>query len=181
MFDTSIFTVFPEIKTNKFLLRELRVDDVGDFFTYISDENVKEFLSDDSAPGSLVSARAELGYWRGLFKSKRSIYWGIEIDGKLVGTCGYNNWSRVNRRCEISYDLAYNYWNRGIMTKAIAEISDFALENMGVNRVQATVATDNIGSIKVLEKNNFIREGTLKKFGMLHNVMKDFYMYAKVR
>ena len=52
---------------------------------------------------------------------------------------------------------------------------------MKLTRIQATVAIDNIPSIKMLEKVGFNQESLLQKYGVLHGVAKDFYMYALVQ
>ncbi|MEQ9115438.1 MAG: GNAT family protein [Rickettsiales bacterium] len=179
--EDKIFANFPTIKTDKFLLREIKISDAKHFFEYITNSNVVEFLSSEELPDSYSNAISELSYWKGLFDNKRSIYWGIEKDSKLIGTCGYNNWNRTHKRCEISYDLSYSHWGQGIMTEAVKLIVRFAFNEMGINRVQSTVATDNIASIKVLEKNHFKREGRMEKFGILNGKLKDFFMYSRVR
>jgi len=176
----TFFNKFPTIKADEFFLREIELYDAKNFLEYMTNPNVVEYLSEEDAPTDYASAIDELSYWRGLFINKRSIYWGIEKDKKLIGTCGYNNWSKTHKRCEISYDLSYDYWSQGIMSKVVSIIVEFAFDKMGVNRVQSTVATDNIGSIKVLERNNFICEGKLSKFGILNGKEKDFYMYSRV-
>ena len=178
-----IFSEFPAIESSNFKLRRLRESDVEDFYHYIIDDNVKKYLSDADIPSSLENAKSELMYWAHLYTLYKSIYWGIATleDDKLIGTCGFNHWNRMHRRAEISYDLAFSHWGRGIMTQAIKSITEFALSKMDVQRVQATVAVDNISSIRVLEKCGYQKDGILQKYGILHGESKDFYMYSLTR
>jgi len=174
---------FPVIKLKAVTLREIVDEDVVYFFDYINNSEVKTFLSADDSPPTIEKAREELGYWGKLFRYRHCVYWGI-ADNKtdeLIGTCGYNNWSLCHRRCEISYDLNRKYWGRGIMTDVIGAMSDFAFEKMQVNRIQATVVQENIGSIKVLERNNFSQEALLNEFCIIHGKIHNSYMYAKLR
>ena len=63
---------------------------------------------------------------------------------------------------ELGYLLAEEYWNQGIMSRAV----HFALKSLrnrqsatgGTVKVQANVLTDNQASQRVLEKNGFIRQ-----------------------
>ncbi len=178
-----IFSRFPVIKLDDdFFLRRIAVDsDYLDFFDYINKPEVAAYLSADDLPKSSDTARVELGYWNQLFDRKSCIYWAIATrdSNKLIGTCGFNYWNKGRKRTEISYDLNHSYWGKGITTKAVQAIVDFALKNMNVQRVQATVAIDNMPSIKVLEKNGFKREGVMEKYGFLKDEARDFYMYAK--
>jgi ribosomal-protein-alanine N-acetyltransferase len=175
-----VFNNFPSFDIGDFLLRELSIKDAKDFFNYMSDPNVGKYISDEDLPRSLAAAEEELAYWASLFSYRRSVYWGIALkkSNQLIGTCGFNVWSRTHRRAEISYDLNRTYWGKGIMTKALRIICDYAFAAMDVNRIQATVAHDNIGSIRVLEKLDFSKEGSLREYGILHGQKKDFYMYS---
>ncbi len=179
-----VFEQFPIITLDEITLRKISTEeDHKDFFNYIIVPEVAHYLSSDDIPTDLDSARYELGYWAKLFDYRHSFYWAIIAEGsnKIIGTCGFNNWNKGQRRCEISYDLDYKYWGQGIMTKAIAAIVDFAFNAMEVERVQATVALDNIPSIRVLEKVGFIKESLLKSYGVLQGEVRDFYMYAKLK
>jgi ribosomal-protein-alanine N-acetyltransferase len=64
--------------------------------------------------------------------------------------------------------------------EAVKAISDFALKEMKIERIQATVAIDNLPSIKVLEKSGYNQECLMKKYGVLHSKTKDFYLYSLV-
>ena len=177
------YSIFPTIKRDQVTLREITPEDAESFFEYINDQGVKEHLSDDDSPATIEKAKDELGYWGKLFRYRHCVYWGIADNktDRLIGTCGYNNWSICHRRVEISYDLDRKYWGQGIMTDVIGTICDFAFTKMEVNRVQATVVADNIGSIRVLEKNGFLREGVLKEFCVIHGEINDSYMYSLLK
>ncbi len=176
----SIFSKFPVLALGKVNLRQLTKDDTKDFYSYISQDGVKKYLSDQETPRDLISAEVELMYWAGLFRQMRSIYWGIvtKDTNRLIGTCGYNNWSRIHNRVELSYDLNCNYWGRGIMTEAVSAITRFAFEELQASRIQATVVFDNISSMRVLEKAGYLCEGKLRNYNVLHNKTVDALMYA---
>jgi ribosomal-protein-alanine N-acetyltransferase len=179
----TIFDSFPVLTINdNIVLRKINIeDDYKNFFYYITNPLVTKYLSSDDIPASIDFAKIELGYWDKMFDRKSSIYWAISLikANKIIGTAGFNFWNQTQRRAEISYDLDPNFWSKGIMTSSIEAITNFALENMQVQRIQATVAIDNFSSIKVLEKNGYNQEGILKKYGYLSDQMIDFYMYAK--
>lgn len=179
---SEFFTTFPELDLGDIVLREIKEDDVKSYFSYISHKDVVKFLSDDDIPKDLEQASKELAYWRNLFHYRHSVYWGISHKGssKLIGTCGFNNWIRTHRRGEISYDLAPSSWNKGIMTKALRAMCDFAFTAMNLQRIQATVADDNMASMRVLDKLAFQQEARLRHFGRLHGRARDFFMYSLV-
>lgn len=178
----NIFEHFPVIDLGDIILRQISIDnDYVNFFNYITHPEVTKYLSNDDIPSDLENAKVELSYWSRLFDFHSGFYWAIALkdSNKILGTCGFNHWNRSQWRAEISYDLDYNYWGNGIMTKAIEAITNFGLQTMKVQRIQATVATDNLPSIRVLEKAGFTRESLLCKYGVLQGESRDFYMYVK--
>ena len=178
-----IFTEFPEIDLGKIVLRELLPSkDSKDFFKYVTNKNVSKYTSDSELPLNITSAENDLAYWADLFKLGRSIYWAIadKKTNTIIGSCGFNYWNKQHGRLEISYDLDYNFWGNGFVTKSVNAITDLAFKKLHARRVQATVATDNNRSIKVLELCEYKKEGVLSKYYTLQGITKDGYMYAKV-
>jgi [ribosomal protein S5]-alanine N-acetyltransferase len=174
---------FPVIEVGDIILRELTEDDTEDYFNYMSRPEMSACLVESNFPSTMQHALEEVRYWGGLFRNKRSFYWAIALrdTNKLIGTAGFNNISIVNLRAEISYDLDYNFWGKGIMLKSIKAILKFADNSLGIVRTQATVITDNQRSRNVLERCGFNAEGLLKKYEVVKNVHKDYLMYARVR
>lgn len=171
---------FPIFDMGNFLLREITLKDVDNYFYYMNDPHVAAFLSVGLCPSSIEESTKELEYWSGLFRYGRGFYWGIALcdTGQLIGTIGFNYISFTNKRAEISYDLDYGYWGKGIMTRAMKKILQFAEQELGIVRLQALVVKTNIRSIKLLERCKFQYEGKLRKYEVLHGKNEDSLMYA---
>jgi ribosomal-protein-alanine N-acetyltransferase len=179
----SIFEYFPRFDLGDVHLREIRISDSAAYHRYMNNDEVKEFLTQDNIPITLDAAAEDLRYWSGVFTHRRSIYWGIattETD-ELIGTIGFNVWNRVHNRVDISYDLDQRFWGKGIMGRAMSWVVKFALEEMNVVRIQATVALGNVRSVKLLERSDFQQEGILRKYEIIAGKYTDYYMYALVR
>ena len=87
-------------------------------------------------------------------------------------------------RIEISYDLAHQYWNRGIMTKAIQAITKYAFKEFHygrVNRVEAFVSTANLPSKNLLMKCGFVLEGILRQHRYHRGAYVDVYSYSLLK
>lgn len=177
-----LYGPFPVIDLNDIVLREIIDEDAIDYFNYMSKDEMCGFVTTANRPLTLGHALEELRYWGGLFRNHRSFYWAIALkdSNQLIGTAGFNIISGTHLRAEISYDLDYSYWGKGIMLKTIKAILKFAESALGIVRVQATVIIDNERSIKVLERCGFKREGILKKYEIVEGQHKDYYMYARV-
>ncbi len=64
---------------------------------------------------------------------------------------------------EIGYRINENYWNKGVATKVIRTMANYLFNEIGINRMQATVIPDNIYSAKSLMKNGFTKEGLIRQ------------------
>lgn len=56
------------------------------------------------------------------------------------------------------------YWGRGVGTDAVRTLSDDALANGNLRRLDARVFAPNVASARVLEKCGFRLEATLREF-----------------
>lgn len=63
----------------------------------------------------------------------------------------------------IGYFLAEPYWGKGIAAQAIQLVVKYLFETAEVNRIQAEVMPFNERSKRVLLKNGFTKEGTLRQ------------------
>jgi [ribosomal protein S5]-alanine N-acetyltransferase len=107
--------------------------------------------------------------------------WAITLDDIAVGGCGLQRGEgQFGCQIEIGYWLGEPYWGRGVACRAVHVLSRRALAMPGVVRVFAGVHADNVASMRVLEKNGFEREGTLRKGALKAGVPIDRVIYAKI-
>jgi ribosomal-protein-alanine N-acetyltransferase len=108
-----------------------------------------------------------------------SCRWALaDANDRLIGTCGYSNWSLPHSHAELVYDLSPPFWGRGLMRTAARQVISWAFHTAGFNRVHAFVMTSNAPSIRLLEKLGFSHEGTLRQFRVARGIPRDFHVYA---
>lgn len=96
-------------------------------------------------------------------EGKTGIFRAIVVDGEVVGNISVEGKDDI--RCmdsEIGYLLLNEEFSKGIVTEATRQIVKIAFENLNIIRITGLVCEENIGSRRVLEKNNFILEGIMK-------------------
>ena len=81
---------------------------------------------------------------------------------------------------EIYYKLHPSYWGKGYATEIAKSLVKFGFEKMHLHKVEAGVQTENIQSIRVLEKAGMTREGLRRKILPIRGEWKDNYHYAIV-
>lgn len=106
----------------------------------------------------------------------------IVRDGELVGGVGVKPMRDVHAGTgEIGYWLGEPYWGRGIATRALGMMVEYAFDELLFVRLQALVFAGNAASMRVLEKNGFVREGVMRKHVRKNGVITDAVLYAKLR
>jgi ribosomal-protein-alanine N-acetyltransferase len=63
----------------------------------------------------------------------------------------------------IGYTLNEGFWGQGYAAKTVKLIVNFLHNYIGINRIQAFVMPVNIKSSRVLLRNGFIKEGTIRQ------------------
>ena len=106
----------------------------------------------------------------------------IVVDGKIIGTISVEQKEDVYQKdSEIGYYLLQEVYSKGIMTEVVRQICEIAFEKLDIIRITGMVYEPNIASRKVLEKNNFLLEGVMKKAVIKNKNIYDLYIYGKVR
>ena len=69
----------------------------------------------------------------------------------------------------------------GIATQAVEMILRYGFEQLNVERIYAGTFEYNVGSMRVLEKNGFIKEGIARRAVFKNHKFYDEYRYGKLK
>jgi len=165
----------------EYVLRHLKPSDDSAWYAYLSDPQVTRLTSYHIESVSDVAAMIE-GYIAG-YAQQTSTRWAIarKDSDTLIGTCGYYWWNASNSVAELGYDLSRNYWGKSVMTRAVQAALKWGFETLEINRIQATVMVENFSSARVLEKNGFLQEGTLREYKISRGIPCDYWMFSLLR
>ncbi|MBD2563046.1 MULTISPECIES: GNAT family N-acetyltransferase [Nostoc] len=169
---------FPELETERLLLRETTLQDAEAIFAIFSNPAVTQFHDLDTFT-SIEEAIAVIERRAKRFEQGEGIRWGIarKQDNVLIGSCGFR-WNPQEHSAEVGYELVSTFWRQGIMTEAVHTILQFGFEKMGLCFVVAQVMLDNIASKKLLEKLGFQSQGVLKQHGFFKGQYHDLEQFV---
>ncbi|WP_315122426.1 GNAT family protein [uncultured Clostridium sp.] len=103
----------------------------------------------------------------------------LKDNGKLVGSVSlYHIFRGSLQKCLIGYSLDKQYNGRGYTTEAVSLAIEFAFNELKLHRVDAGVMLSNIGSMRVLEKAGFHREGIEQKGVKINGKWEDHQIFA---
>ena len=102
----------------------------------------------------------------------------IRCDRELAGGFDFRH-LRANDKAEIGYWLGSRFCGRGVMTEVVGAACRYARERWKLERLEAFVYPHNQGSILVLERNGFSREGILEDFYKRDDRLVDALLFTK--
>jgi RimJ/RimL family protein N-acetyltransferase len=79
--------------------------------------------------------------------------------GEAVGQMSFRRHPDQPGTIELGYGINPSYWNRGYATEMAQAMVAWAKERPDVGRIVSECLTENVGSIRVLEKSGFHRTG----------------------
>jgi RimJ/RimL family protein N-acetyltransferase len=168
-----------ELRTDRLVLREFRLDDQDAAHRYGSDEDVTRYTT--WGPNSLTDTANYLSevVRRASAEPRTSFILAVVTsDGFLIGAAHLKLTEAEHRQGELGYVLAKDSWGLGYATEVARCLIDFGFGELGLGRITATCHPDNLASARVLEKVGMRLEGTLRDHFQVRGVWRDSKLYS---
>lgn len=98
-----------------------------------------------------------------------------------MGSCAVWVDSAQHCRGGLGFVVDRTYWGRGLATEAAGQLVAIGFEDLGLERLEATCRPANVGSVTVLERVGFQREGLLREHVLSRGHRQDSLLYAVLR
>jgi len=166
------------MKKNSSLLREWNLSDAESIAENANNINIWNNLRDALPhPYSIEDGKEFIRMT--MSQTKPATLFAIVIDEKAVGSIGFYLKTDVERiTAELGYFIGEKYWNRGITTEAVKQITQYAFTNFPLHKIYATPFDFNIASHKVLQKAGFELEAILKHGAIKNGKIIDLHYYS---
>jgi ribosomal-protein-alanine N-acetyltransferase len=120
-------------------------------------------------------------HWINFAQNSNSIF-AITINDKAIGSISLQQHSDIERlSAEVGYWIGEDYWGNGITSSALEGIVNYGFKELKLQRIFAVPLEQNIASRRVLEKNEFLLEGILRKSVIKFNEIYNQALYAKIK
>lgn len=173
---------FECLYTNRLILRKFSASTFDQLYKELSEEEQMHYLG--------VTTKEELEaeqkkYKEGLTTYNRKLLYFQLLDKtteRIIGWCGYHTWYIQHRRAEIGYGLfEESLKHQGLMTEAMEVIVEYGFKEMDLHRIEAFIGSDNVPSLKLIKKMNFIQEGHLKEHYFHEGKLEDSLVFALIK
>ena len=151
------------IETRRLVLRTLEPSDVGTrYLTWLSDPEVNRYMEIRFAP---VHSIDELQtFVQSVNASTGNLLLGIFLrEGQRhIGNIKLGPIRHDHHRAEIGFMIGEkDSWGRGYASEAIAALSEYGLDQLGLEKITAGCYATNVGCAKALLKAGFVQEATI--------------------
>jgi ribosomal-protein-alanine N-acetyltransferase len=174
------FTPFPNLKTDRLLLRRVDQSDANEIFALRSNAENMKYIPRPIVK-TIEEALEHIAMIDNKIETNEGINWAItlkECPEQLIGIIGHYRIKPEHFRAEIGYMLLPHFQGKGIITEAIKEVVQYGFQEMGLHSIEAIIDPENTASAMVLEKNNFVKEAHLKENEYYDGRFLDTVIYS---
>lgn len=171
-----------QLTTTRLKLRPPRRGDEQDLFAIHSDPVVMRYFSEPAWTDPERATR-QIDDDAGRFERAESFRFAIVLadTGRVIGNCTVYALHRQNRRGEIGYALARDYWGHGYMQEALQALLAFAFGECDLHRLEADIDPRNTASASALTRLGFTQEGLLRERWIVAGEVSDSALYGLLR
>lgn len=148
-------TVKKILETDRFLLRELTVDDAMSFYELNENPKVIQYTGDRS----FESVEEALSFLQNYKDYEENGYgrWAVidKSNNEFLGWCGLK-YDPSKEETDLGFRFFEKFWNRGVATESAIACLKYGLDQLKIKKIVGRAMSENIASIKVLQKLGFI-------------------------
>ncbi|WP_367753319.1 GNAT family N-acetyltransferase [Flavobacterium sp. WC2421] len=162
------FNPFPNLETERLILRRVVKSDVKEIFYLRSDKEIMKYIPRPLAKTN-EDALEHIATIDATIDKNEGINWAITLknSSKLIGIIGHYRIQPQNYRAEVGYILHPDHHGKGFIPEALKKILEYGFNEMKLHTIEAVIDPNNAASEKVLLKSGFKKEA--------HFIENQFY------
>ncbi len=102
----------------------------------------------------------------------------IAPGGQIVGACGLNQFSELNRAANLGYWLRTSACRNGYATRVTRLLAQHGFDDYGLARIEITMSVENEASRRVAERAGATHEGVLRSRLLLNGRRHDAHVFS---
>jgi ribosomal-protein-alanine N-acetyltransferase len=166
------------LDTERLILKSVSPSLIHEIFETKEKNEIKCFFNADET----AFAKLQIMHEKGMETFNLSLYYFLIVSresNEIIGECGFHTWNINHRRAEVFYFLKKDSdKQKGFMSEALPCVINYGFTTMNLHRIDAKIAAWNIPSVKLILKNGFIKEGTLREDYFFNGEHQDSDCYS---
>ncbi|MEV1063790.1 GNAT family protein [Streptomyces sp. NPDC050263] len=141
-------------------------------------EFINRYVPFGSKATDVAGAREALQRYADMRAADTGSLHGIWQDGTLVGGVLFLNFDAEAANCEVGCWLEPDGTGRGLITRAVRVLIDFAVEQRGIQRVEWVASAGNTPSLNVARRLGMTRDGVRRQAYPYRGVRHDLEVWS---
>jgi RimJ/RimL family protein N-acetyltransferase len=104
-----------------------------------------------------------------------------EATGEFLGMAALVRVDPEGREAEAGYIVAPSARGRGVAVRALVLLTNWAFDELGLERIELRITPENTASIKVAERAGYVSEGVLRSVHFKQGLRTDLAIYSRLR
>ncbi|MBP0444155.1 GNAT family N-acetyltransferase [Roseomonas sp. SSH11] len=151
--------LFAPLGAGALTLRALRAEDAAQLHRLVNDWEVARMLARVPFPYPRQLADEWIASTRAQIAAGTAWHLAITRDEALVGCVGLTTSPDAPRHAELGYWVGRRHWGQGIGPEAAGRLARWALANLDLDVIHASVLEENARSAAVLARIGFVEDG----------------------
>lgn len=162
------------------VLYPLSVDDIFKIFNTLDQE--REYMREWLPFVDTTRGVEDTGNFVKHVLESEDLQFTICYKDQFVGLIGFKDTDKDNKKTEIGYWLSQYAQGKGIMSKSVFKLLEYAFNDLSMNRVQIKVAVGNHKSRRIPERLGFQLEGIERDGELLvDGIFTDIAVYSLLK
>lgn len=139
---------------------------------------LREWLPWVDNMSSPIQYQSIIPMWLKQFADNQGFNSGIRYNGILAGSIGFHHIDWNNKQTSIGYYLGQGFEGKGIMTRSVQALVNYAFFELQLNRIEIRCGVDNKKSRAIPERLGFKQEGIIRDAEFLYDHFHDLALYG---
>jgi len=155
--------------------------------TSADQETLRSFINDpevlqNSNVYRPISDLQQEAWWKSVMANDSAVWFGIEAESTLVGTCCLVDIEWVGRVAELRIRIGDKQaWGKSLGSEACALLVEFGFRHLNLERIWLRVFAPNAAALRLYTKLGFVVEGRLRRAWHLQGVTDDVIVMGLLR
>lgn len=172
------FTPFPNIETENLILRKMSYNDIDDLFEMRKDPRMNEY-TDTKLEEDISETKAYIDKMNKGVDDNKWIIWAIEHKqlNKVIGSISIWNINMEQKSGELGYGIIPDFQGKGLMKESLLSVIEYGFDAMNLKELLAYTEENNLKSIELLERCNFVETDRVQEEGYFSNRVYHMSVY----
>lgn len=163
------------------ILRALEPEDIDFLFSTENDTSFWEISGTQTPYSKYILQKYIDNSHQDIYEAKQYRFVICTKKNKPVGMIDLFDFNPQHQRVGVGILIKPNYQTKGYALEALEMIIDYSFTYLNVHQIFANITSNNLKSISLFEKLNFVKVGTKKDWIYANNTFKDEILYQLIK